>query len=383
MRRRRIVLGLAAAGLGLAAWAAPGAVERARLIAAVIDPAAGPGPAPASLPWHDAAGEHPGDLYLPAGCARAALALVGGLTPDGKDDPRLAGFARDLADAGFAVYVPDMPSLREQRPGAASVTETAAAIARLADLALAAGQPRIGAVAVSFAVAPVLRAVADPALGARTALVVGIGATYDLDAVIAFVTTGFYRDGADAAWRHREPNAYGKWLFLMANASRVGDSGDRALLHEIARRRLADPAADVAPLAARLASEGRAVYALVANPDPARTPALVAALEPWRGADHAALDLDRHDLSAVAPAVVLIHGRDDGIVPYTESLALARALPADRTRLFVIDGLSHVDVDAIAPGNLLAMWRAAGAVLDVRKRMDAEPGASCLAAPAG
>lgn len=377
-RRAWVALGVAA-GLAVVAWSAPGAWQRARLIHAVVDPTESVGPPPAELPWRDADGEHAGDLYLPDGCARAALALVGGLTPYGKDDPRLSGFARDLARAGFAVYVPDMPSLRGQRPGAVTVAETEAVLRRLAGVARTAGQPRIAVAAISFAVAPVIRAVAAPDIGDSVALVVGIGGTYDLDAVIAFFTTGFYRDGADGEWQHSVPNAYGKWLFLMVNAGRIGDSGDRALLGEIARRKLADPLADVDDLAGRLASEGRAVYALVANPDPLRTPDLIAALEPWRGPDHAALDLDRYDLKGLAPRFVLIHGRDDTIIPYTESEALARALPAGRTRLFVLDGLAHVDVMSLAPGNLLAMWQAAGTVLAERDRMAAEDGARCLA----
>jgi fermentation-respiration switch protein FrsA (DUF1100 family) len=41
--------------------------------------------------------------------------------------------------------------------------------------------------------------------------------------------------------------------------------------------------------------------------------------------------------------VLLLHGRSDNLIPYTESIALAKALHPDRVRLFIIDGLAHVD----------------------------------------
>lgn len=47
--------------------------------------------------------------------------------------------------------------------------------------------------------------------------------------------------------------------------------------------------------------------------------------------------------------VILVHGRGDTIIPYTESLALARDLPGDRARLFLIDGFAHVDVSLHQP----------------------------------
>jgi len=42
--------------------------------------------------------------------------------------------------------------------------------------------------------------------------------------------------------------------------------------------------------------------------------------------------------------VILLHGRSDNIIPYTESVALARALPPAQVELFLIEGFAHVDV---------------------------------------
>jgi len=50
-----------------------------------------------------------------------------------------------------------------------------------------------------------------------------------------------------------------------------------------------------------------------------------------------------HDLSRLRAEVILLHGRSDNLIPYTESIALADSLPANQVQLFIIDGLAHVD----------------------------------------
>jgi len=65
--------------------------------------------------------------------------------------------------------------------------------------------------------------------------------------------------------------------------------------------------------------------------------------------DMMALDLSRADLSRLAAELILLHGRDDAIIPYTESQALAAAAPAGRATLYLVDNLSHVE---LGPGSL-------------------------------
>jgi fermentation-respiration switch protein FrsA (DUF1100 family) len=42
--------------------------------------------------------------------------------------------------------------------------------------------------------------------------------------------------------------------------------------------------------------------------------------------------------------LLLLHGRGDNIIPYTESIALSASVPDGRADLFIIDGLAHVDL---------------------------------------
>jgi fermentation-respiration switch protein FrsA (DUF1100 family) len=78
------------------------------------------------------------------------------------------------------------------------------------------------------------------------------------------------------------------------------------------------------------------------------------------------LDLKQRDLAAAPPRVLLIHGRDDPIIPASQSAALAAALPPARARLVLIDSLAHADLGPAGWEDIVAMWRAAYVLLEWR-----------------
>jgi len=291
-----------------------------------------------------------GDLYLPAAKAGAGLVLVPGAAREGKDDPRLVALAQALARARFLVLVPDIANLRAQEIAATDRQPIQDAARFLLDERR---MPGVGVAAISYAGIPALLAALEEP---RIDFVVTVGAPYDLSAIITFFTTGFFRDGPGQDWQRAQPNAYGKWVFVKANAKRLDDSGDRALLAGIAERKMADEASDVTDLTARLKPQGRAVMALLDNTDPAQVPALMAALPPRIRAEIAAMDLAARDLSQMAAKVFLIHGRDDRIIPWTESAALARAAP--KAELTLLDNLAHADIKPGQAADAFALWRA-------------------------
>ncbi len=198
--------------------------------------------------------------------------------------------------------------------------------------------------------------------------------------MLTFFTTGYYREAPRRPWRRGAPNAYGKWLLVQANAARLADPADRRGLAAIAGRKLADPAADIADLRPTLDAEGRAVMALLDNTDPERVPALVEALPASIRADLRALDLARRDLSKLRFELILVHGRDDPIIPASESRALAAAAPAGQASLHIVDSLGHVE---LGPGGLLdgiGLWRAVYRLLAERDAAPAPLASRCLPA---
>ncbi len=307
-----------------------------------------------------------GDLYLPGDRAEAGLVLVPGAAVNGKDDPKFVAFAESLARGRFAVLVPEIPNLRELKVRATDARKIADAARHLASFAAAGEGAPVGVVAVSYAAGPAVMAAAAPDARDRIRFVAAIGGYYDLEAVITFFTAGVYRDAPGEPWQAADPNPYGKWVYLRSNSDFVSVPRDRRLLQEMAERKLRDLRADISDLVGGLSPEGRSVYALLENRDPAEVERLISVLPSRVREEIRALDLKNLDFSDVSAKILLIHGRDDEIIPYSESLALAAAAGAEKAELFLVDNLAHVD---LGPGSLddqLTLWRAAYRLLEER-----------------
>lgn len=325
-------------------------------------------------PFTVAGRTHEADLYAPAAWwPRAALVLVPGASPAGRDDPRLVAFAGTLAKAGFRVLVPEIPALRRMTLSAADSEIVADALRHLA----ADGDGFLGVVALSYAVGPAMLAAHRPDLAAEVDVLVGIGGYHDVEAVGIWFTTGWYRvpgegPGAQPRWRQGSPNAFGKWMFLRANANRVSDPQDRRLLQRMAERRLEDPDADLSGLVPQLGPEGRSVHAFLTNGDRDRAPALIAALPAPVREEMRALDLSRRRFDPQGPHLILVHGRNDPIIPYTESLALAGAVRgpdgSPRAELHLVDGIGHVEAGGMTFDDARVLAEAVYSLLAHRDR---------------
>jgi len=66
--------------------------------------------------------------------------------------------------------------------------------------------------------------------------------------------------------------------------------------------------------------------------------------------------------------VFLIHGRDDAIIPYSESAKLAAAL-GPQADLTILDHFAHVDAGDIGFADSLRLWDAAIRILEERDRV--------------
>lgn len=366
---KRLLPAVAAAALCAAlAGCAPGrTVESARLLMDIAGDSAGADEKVArrAVSWRVEGRQRAGDLYEAAETRSAALVLVPGVAPRGKDDPRLVSFARALAGAGFAVLVPDIESLRALRVGSGDIRAAADAMRYFTRE----HPPRpVGICGISYAAGPALLATLEPDVRPQVRFLLSIGGYHAMETLIAYVTTGGYRSRADAPWRFGEPNPYGRWVFLKSNAHKTPAPRDRALLTAIAERRIRNEAAPVDDLVTRLGPGGEAVWALMTNRDPARVAGLIAALPEAMQQEIEALDPSRRDLARLAPTLILIHGRDDRIIPHTESEALAAAVP-DRAHLYLVDSLAHVDLALSGIGDAVTLWQAVYRLLTERDAM--------------
>lgn len=303
-----------------------------------------------------------GDLYLPA-AVRAGVVLVPGLAEGGKDDPRLVAFANTLARARFAVLVPDLAELRRLRVSPDNIIEVADAFAWLSEQPELSPDGRAGLVAFSYAAGPALLAALEEPIRERVRFILAVGGYHDLRRVLKFLTTGYYRVADEE--RYRQPEAYGRWAFLLNNADHLPDPQDRALVTALAQRRQADNDAPVDDLLANLTPAGLAIWNFVTNTDPGRVAPLLAALPEEVLEEMTALNLAGRDMSRLRAQVLLLHGYEDPMIPFSESLALAGVLPEDRVQLFLVHGLQHVDIEPGLPDRW-RLWRAVRAFLEAR-----------------
>ena len=286
--------------------------------------------------------ERRGDLYLPTKI-RAAIVAIPGAVPLGKDDPRLVSFATTLARAGFAVLTPDLAGFRALSIRPADVREIADALAYLAGRPELTPAGRAGMFAFSYAVGPAVLAAREPDIRAQVSTIFGVGGYHDLPRAMRFFTTGWFEH--DGRAQHLTPDDTGKMVLLYASLPYLEDDRDRSLFDGMVALRMRDPAADLNPLASRLSLAGQTVYALAANTDPARFAELLAELPAAMRADLQRLNLARHDLKSLQARLILVHGRNDNLIPWPESLALAAAAPTGRSEVFLIHRvLGHVDL---------------------------------------
>jgi pimeloyl-ACP methyl ester carboxylesterase len=266
------------------------------------------------------------DLYVHAGLdAGRPMVLVHGFAPAGKDDPRVQDAAALLARAGFDVAVPTIPGLTQGRLGPEDVEPVVRT--------LAARSGRTVLTGVSVGAGPALLAAADPRVRERVSAVLSLGGYASAVEVLRFWLTGAYAyEGLRGRLDH-DPAIVR--AFVRANADRL-DPASRAIL-ETADREAVGRLLDAPP------------------PDLQK---YFDTLSPLRVAP------------AIKARLILVHGRADRAVPYTESLRLAAARP-DRTTVVLVGLMGHVE-GAAGPrwqdvGDAFELWRVMYALLSPRQ----------------
>ena len=260
----------------------------------------------------------PTDLYVAGGLGGPGLVLVHGISPLGKDDPRLASAAALLARAGFTVAIPTVSGLtafRLRPDDARAVTATIRALA-------ARQRAPVAVLAVSLGAGPALLATADPrAAGAVSAILVLGGYASSVE-LLRYTLTGAW--AFQGVGGRRTVNSDAVETFARANGELLDAAGRRLVDNR-------DPAAFDA-LAADL-------------PPPTRS--LLDALSPGAA------------LGGLRAPLFLVHGRDDPAVPFTETLRLAQASRATGrpARVVIVGSLAHVEPDERAgPTDLARLW---------------------------
>jgi len=378
--RRAFIRLLIVLAVALMLWFNAERIHVAYLSALVLAESATPlegGPAEARLPdpvvtevqYRGAGRAIDATLYLPDGePPYPGLVVNHGVAAGGRDDPRLVNFADAMARAGFAVLAPDFVNLRGFQVRLTDVDEVVASYQYLTSREDVDGR-RSGMFGLSYAGGLALLAATDERINQDVGFLFLLGAYYDLRHIVTYMTTGYYRE--DGEWVYLEPRNVGRWGFLLNSVELVQTESDREPLRRIAERRYDNPDADVSDLLPELSDEGRLIFDAMTNDDPERAQELIARLNPRirRYLDELS---PANSLDQVRARLIIGHGYDDSMMPYTESILIAEnAPPQAEVHLELLESIQHVDVQLGGDGiggffrSLPELWRLFSLTYDV------------------
>jgi dienelactone hydrolase len=301
--------------------------------------------------------------YLPGRESGRTILLVPGVHAAGIDEPRLIGFAREIAAMGHPVVTAELPDLAhyEITTRTTDMIEDAAAWT-MRQPEYRGRDGRIGVLGISFGGGLSVVAAARPAIRDNVEFVMAFGGHADLPRTLKYLCTGIQPDGAT-----RPPHDYGLAIVLLSAADRVVPAGQVKPLREAILSFLEASRLDMVDKAKALAEFNRAKSLESVLPEPSRTymgyvnARDVAHLGPILLPHVAELGGD----AALSPArspfpngpVYLLHGTDDNVVPAIESTLLARDLKARGVPVHVLltPLITHAEVDK--GSTFAAVWR--------------------------
>ena len=287
--------------------------------------------------------ELPATLFRPRDDRRLpGWIVLHGLTMTGRQHPALVRFVRSIAAGGNAVLVPEIPEWRELHVAPELAGETIrAAVASLHDHP-GVDPERVGLFGFSFGATQALVAVAEPGVQALLRGIVAWGGFHDVHRLFTFGLTGEH--ALDGVEYRVKPDPYGAWVmmgnYLTAIPGYEEFGAVAAALHELAREagrrgfHAWDPVYDASKVRLRegLRPAERELFDAVAPPaadavddSPAKRSLALDLADAALRVDPL-LDPQPH-LHRLGVTTLVAHGHDDRLVPFSESIRLARSVP--------------------------------------------------------
>jgi dienelactone hydrolase len=313
------------------------------------------------IPWRG--GTLRSRAYRPSAQTGRGILLVPGVHAAGIDEPRLVGFARDLAAMGHPVLTVELPDLTRYEITARTTDMIEDAAAWMVPRPEYRGRDgRIGILGISFGGGLSIVASARPAIASGVAFVMAFGGHADLPRTLRYLCTGIQADGAV-----RPPHDYGLAIVLLAAADRVVPAVqvqplrtailtylEASRLDMVDKPKAALEFAHATRLAEGLVEPGRTYMDYVNARDVARLGPVLLPHVAGLGGDPA-LSPARSPFPH-AP-VYLLHGTDDNVVPAIESTLLGRELSARGVPVHVLltPLITHAEVDRAS--TMPAVWR--------------------------
>ncbi|HTM26498.1 MAG TPA: hypothetical protein VL225_14980 [Vicinamibacterales bacterium] len=296
--------------------------------------------------------------YTPARGLRRRILLVPGVHAAGIDEPRLVGFARQIAAEGHDVTTVQLDDL-------AHYMITTRTTDMIEDAAIALAKNRaapIGMMGISFGGGLTIVAAGRPSVRGRVAWAMALGGHGDLPRTLRYLCTGVQPDG-----KLRPAHDYGVAIVLLGVADRVVPADqagplrtailsylEASRLDMIDKTKAAVEFVRAKTLAEGLAEPARTYMGYVNARDVAHLGPVLLPVVGAAGGDPA---LSPSRSAAPAAPVYLLHGTDDNVVPAIESTLLAKDLESRGVTVHVLltPLITHAEVDRSSTAS--AVWR--------------------------
>ena len=309
-------------------------------------------------------------LYTPINQPNApGLVILHGVHHQGITEPRMVAFARSMSACGLRVLTPEMPDIRDYQISPASITEMGDATSWLAQQT---GHP-VGMMGISFSGGLALMAAADPNYAPSVSFVFTVGAHDSMQRVANFYATGndLLPDGYS---EHLQPHEYGPLVLEYEHLEDFTLPADTATLRAALRADLDEDPTQEQKLVAQFTVAQSIQYLSLIHPPrpPQEDPRIVASCRK-HVAELAAVS-PHGNLQGLRAPVLLLHGKEDNIIPYAEAEWLERDLPPGTLRAQLISPLvSHVNAENDRPPDLLDEWRLVHLIAQVMESAERVP----------
>jgi pimeloyl-ACP methyl ester carboxylesterase len=285
--------------------------------------------------------------------------VVQGLHYAGPDDARMDRFCRILASAGLLVIAPFVRDYLALNVRASAADEVAAACDHAVRVSAQRGLPRPAIFSISFGSTPAIEVAASERLRDAVGGLVLFGGFFEFNAVIRFAITGRAFEGAREVTLPHDPlNGPAVFVNLAPYLDIPGDRSAiveawRTITHRTWGRHDMRAPAKRRPMVEALAADLEPAQRELFRVGCGMAPGGAALLEV--GLVGAGDFFDFTNVSAalgrVTAPVVISHGRDDDVIPFTEAAKLRDALRGDQRHRLHLTGLfDHTGSTAPSPG---------------------------------
>ena len=291
-------------------------------------------------------------LYIPRDVPHpGGVILLHGIHRAGIEEPRLINFARTMASAGIEVMTPELSDLADYRvtPRTVDVIGDATQV-----LGAKMGLPRVGILGLSFAGGLALLTASKPEYADRIGFVVAVGAHDDMNRVARFFADNMVEepDGSTVAFKAHE---YGVLVLAYSHMEDFFSPKDTPAAREALHKWLWEQPNDAMEMVKTMSPAGQREFDLMIHHREQLQATLLKEIK-THGDEMQAVS-PRSQISGLRIPVYLLHGSTDSVIPASETLWLAKDVPAPALKTVLISpAMNMIHVDGQHPVTLSQKW---------------------------